>query len=101
MQGGRIQEVSRNQRDELVSATGKFVWSQTFALRSPIGSKQVLLPFFYSLPKIVTDDLKSRRTPRPPNYAAIFIERLRDCDLSELSDRVEALTKRAWDFGFI
>ena len=41
------------------------------------------------------------RTPKPPYYAVIFVAKLRDCDLSEYFERVEALTKRAWGFGFM
>ena len=41
------------------------------------------------------------RTPKPPYYAVIFGAKLRDCDLREYFKRAQALTKRAWEFGFL
>ena len=41
------------------------------------------------------------RTSRPPYYAVMFVAKLRDCDLTEYFERAEALTKRAWEFGFM
>ena len=41
------------------------------------------------------------RTSKPPYYAVMFVAKLRDCDLTEYFERVEALTKRAWEFGFM
>lgn len=41
------------------------------------------------------------RTPKPPYYAVIFVAKLRDCDLREYNERVDALSKRAPEFGFM